>query len=133
MPPATAPAAHHPNGSEEAAYPSRNIAFQAAAMITSIVEHLSNHDELRYCPAFMYESMSGEINLLHQLLTLVIQCLQLVLGSHHARLSNALLDPLRRIYRSTTDQRVHERSERSLQGLARGQDGAHPVRVHFGQ
>ncbi|KAI9888143.1 MAG: Transcriptional activator of fatty acid utilization [Watsoniomyces obsoletus] len=57
MPPATAPAAHHPNGSEEAAYPSRHIAFQAAAMITSIVEHLSNHDELRYCPAFIVYSL----------------------------------------------------------------------------
>ncbi|PKS11570.1 hypothetical protein jhhlp_003335 [Lomentospora prolificans] len=38
-------------------YPSRNIAFQAAAMITSIVENLSAHGELRYCPAFIVYSL----------------------------------------------------------------------------
>ncbi|KFH41404.1 Cutinase transcription factor 1 alpha-like protein [Hapsidospora chrysogenum ATCC 11550] len=50
-----------PNGSrgfpEESPYPSRNIAFQAAAMITSIVENLSAHGELRYCPAFIVYSL----------------------------------------------------------------------------
>ena len=50
-----------PSGSrslpEESPYPSRNIAFQAAAMITSIVENLSAHDELRYCPAFIVYSL----------------------------------------------------------------------------
>jgi hypothetical protein len=40
------------------AYPSRNIAFQAAGMITSIVESLQAHDELKYTPAFMYVSLS---------------------------------------------------------------------------
>jgi hypothetical protein len=38
-------------------YPSRNIAFQAAAMITSIMENLSAHNELRYCPAFVVYSL----------------------------------------------------------------------------
>lgn len=38
---------------EEMAYPSRTIAFQAAGMITSIVENLQNHREIRYTPAFM--------------------------------------------------------------------------------
>ncbi|RKF54532.1 Cutinase transcription factor 1 alpha [Golovinomyces cichoracearum] len=38
-------------------YPSRNIAFQAATMITSIIENLSSHDELRFCPAFMVYSL----------------------------------------------------------------------------
>ncbi|KOS21482.1 Cutinase transcription factor 1 alpha [Escovopsis weberi] len=42
---------------EEAPYPSRNIAFQAAAMITSIVENLAAHDQLRYCPAFIVYSL----------------------------------------------------------------------------
>ncbi|KLU85986.1 cutinase transcription factor 1 alpha [Magnaporthiopsis poae ATCC 64411] len=42
---------------EDSAYPSRNIAFQAAAMITSIIENLSAHDELRYCPAFIVYSL----------------------------------------------------------------------------
>ncbi|KAM7185287.1 putative cutinase transcription factor 1 alpha [Naviculisporaceae sp. PSN 640] len=42
---------------EESAYPSRNIAFQAAAMITSIIENLSAHGELRYCPAFVIYSL----------------------------------------------------------------------------
>ncbi|TVY29484.1 Cutinase transcription factor 1 alpha [Lachnellula hyalina] len=53
MPPATNRAA----GWEDNAYPSRNIAFQAAAMITSIIENLSAHDELRYCPAFIVYSL----------------------------------------------------------------------------
>jgi hypothetical protein len=38
-------------------YPSRNIAFQAAAMITSIIENLGAHDELRYTPAFIVYSL----------------------------------------------------------------------------
>jgi hypothetical protein len=50
-----------PNGSsrfpDESPYPSRNIAFQAAAMITSIVENLAEHDELRFCPAFIVYSL----------------------------------------------------------------------------
>ena len=53
--------AHMPPSSQrvmnDAPYPSRNIAFQAAAMITSIIEHLSAHDELRYCPAFVVYSL----------------------------------------------------------------------------
>lgn len=52
MPPSGA--SHFPN---ESPYPSRNIAFQAAAMITSIVENLAAHDELRYCPAFIVYSL----------------------------------------------------------------------------
>ena len=42
---------------EDLAYPSRKIAFQAAAMLTSIVENLSRHDELQYCPAFIVYSL----------------------------------------------------------------------------
>ena len=38
---------------EETAYPSRTIAYQAAGMITSIIEALQTHNELRYTPAFM--------------------------------------------------------------------------------
>lgn len=54
--------AHMPPGgskglTDESPYPSRNIAFQAAAMITSIVENLAAHDELRYCPAFIVYSL----------------------------------------------------------------------------
>jgi hypothetical protein len=54
MPPATNQRAVY---TEDNVYPSRNIAFQAAAMITSIVENLSAHDELRYCPAFIVYSL----------------------------------------------------------------------------
>jgi hypothetical protein len=54
MPPATGRSATH---NDDTAYPSRNIAFQAASMITSIVENLSAHDELRYCPAFIVYSL----------------------------------------------------------------------------
>ena len=38
---------------EEPAYPSRKIAYHAAGMITSIIECLQTHDQLRYTPAFM--------------------------------------------------------------------------------
>jgi len=37
----------------ETAYPSRNIAYQAAGMITSIIESLQAFDQLRYAPAFV--------------------------------------------------------------------------------
>lgn len=54
MPPAGAPEARPLNGyPEETAYPSRSIAYQAAAMITSIIEALQSHEQLRYAPAFM--------------------------------------------------------------------------------
>jgi hypothetical protein len=39
------------------AYPSRNIAYQAAGMITSIIENLSQHNEIRYTPAFIVYSL----------------------------------------------------------------------------
>ncbi|KAG5927620.1 Cutinase transcription factor 1 alpha [Claviceps africana] len=52
MPPSGSKA--FPDGSP---YPSRNIAFQAAAMITSIVENLAAREELRYCPAFIVYSL----------------------------------------------------------------------------
>ncbi|KAL4942066.1 hypothetical protein BDV06DRAFT_193046 [Aspergillus oleicola] len=42
---------------EEMAYPSRTIAFQAAGMITSIVENLHTHNEIRYTPAFIVYSL----------------------------------------------------------------------------
>jgi hypothetical protein len=45
------------NEFEEHAYPSRNIAYQAAGMITSIIENLRAHDELRYTPAFIVYSL----------------------------------------------------------------------------
>jgi hypothetical protein len=35
------------------AYPSRTIAFQAAGMITSIIESLLVNNQIRYTPAFM--------------------------------------------------------------------------------
>lgn len=54
MPPAGSVESKTTNGlPEETAYPSRTIAYQAAGMITSIIEALQAHDELRYTPAFM--------------------------------------------------------------------------------
>lgn len=55
MPPAGASPEMNRSNSlpEELAYPSKNIAYQAAGMITSIVEALTNHNELRFTPAFM--------------------------------------------------------------------------------
>ncbi|ORY03666.1 fungal-specific transcription factor domain-domain-containing protein [Clohesyomyces aquaticus] len=57
MPPAGSPRTNPANGFEEHAYPSRNIAYQAAGMITSIIENLRAHDELRYTPAFIVYSL----------------------------------------------------------------------------
>ncbi|TKA68670.1 Cutinase transcription factor 1 alpha [Cryomyces minteri] len=58
MPPAGSPSKGLSNGyPEETAYPSRTIAYQAAAMITSIIENLQAHDELRYTPAFIVYSL----------------------------------------------------------------------------
>lgn len=54
MPPATSNMGAHPDG---AVYPSRTIAFMAAAMITSIVENLQSHDQLRFTPAFIVYSL----------------------------------------------------------------------------
>ncbi|KAH9887140.1 fungal-specific transcription factor domain-containing protein [Xylariomycetidae sp. FL2044] len=54
MPPNSSNQARFP---DDSSYPSRNIAFQAAGMITSIIENLSTHDELRYCPAFIIYSL----------------------------------------------------------------------------
>lgn len=54
MPPAGTPMTTLQNGYVvESAYPSRNIAYQAAGMITSIIESLQVHDQLRFTPAFM--------------------------------------------------------------------------------
>lgn len=55
MPPASASANSY--RTEEIAYPSRTIAFQAAGMITSIVEQLQSHNELRCTPAFIVYSL----------------------------------------------------------------------------
>ena len=51
MPPATTKPSEHDN--VDLAYPSRTIAFQAAGMITSIVEQLIEQDQIKYTPAFM--------------------------------------------------------------------------------
>jgi len=57
MPPAGSPKANSLGYQEEMAYPSRNIAYQAAGMITSIIENLSQHNEIRYTPAFIVYSL----------------------------------------------------------------------------
>jgi hypothetical protein len=57
MPPAGSPRTNPASYPEETAYPSRNIAYQAAGMITSIVENLQAHNELRYTPAFIVYSL----------------------------------------------------------------------------
>lgn len=51
------PPASHGYRGEEMAYPSRTIAFQAAGMITSIVEKLQSNGEIRYTPAFIVYSL----------------------------------------------------------------------------
>ena len=54
MPPAWLPESEEMHGkSEVTAYAGKMIAYQAADMITSIIEAVQVHDELRYTPAFM--------------------------------------------------------------------------------
>ncbi|KIW19477.1 hypothetical protein PV08_00049 [Exophiala spinifera] len=55
MPPATAKPKDYEN--VDMAYPSRTIAFQAAGMITSIMENLLAHDQVKYTPAFIVYSL----------------------------------------------------------------------------
>ncbi|KAL8698112.1 MAG: hypothetical protein Q9201_006750 [Fulgogasparrea decipioides] len=57
MPPATQEGNASGAGFPDKAYPSRNIAFQAAGMITSIIENLQAHDELKFAPAFIVYSL----------------------------------------------------------------------------
>ncbi|KAL8243756.1 hypothetical protein R6Q59_010014 [Mikania micrantha] len=54
MPPATSTG--RPNNLDMS-YPSRTIAFQAAGMITSIVENLVERNEIKYTPAFIVYSL----------------------------------------------------------------------------
>lgn len=61
MPPATAKP--HDYDNVDMAYPSRTIAFQAAGMITSIMENLLAHDQVKYQPAFM--SVSPHCGIFH--------------------------------------------------------------------
>ncbi|KAK6442498.1 Transcriptional activator of fatty acid utilization [Oleoguttula sp. CCFEE 5521] len=54
IPPAGSEASARQNGfADETAYPSRTIAYQAAAMITAIVETLTQHDQIQHTPAFI--------------------------------------------------------------------------------
>lgn len=55
MPPATSQNKH--TGMPEENYPSRNIAFQAAAMITTIIDNLTTRREIQYAPAFIVYSL----------------------------------------------------------------------------
>ncbi|KAI5795457.1 fungal-specific transcription factor domain-containing protein [Peziza echinospora] len=48
---------NHGPSPDENSYPSRNIAFRAAAAITSIIDNLMEHDELKFCPAFTVYSL----------------------------------------------------------------------------
>lgn len=76
MPPATSQTG--PRGyPEDSAYPSRTIAFQAAAMITSIIQNLSAHNELRYTPAFIvYSLFSALIMHVYQMRSSIPQVVQ---------------------------------------------------------
>jgi len=53
MPPIGHTAMTMQNGQLSDPYPSRNIAYQASGVITSIIESLQAHDQIRYAPAFM--------------------------------------------------------------------------------
>lgn len=121
MPPATAKP--HDYDNVDMAYPSRTIAFQAAGMITSIMENLLAHDQVKYQPAFMYVCAH---KLPARLLTF-LQCVQFVLGFDHACVSNAFLGAVGSGSQPRTHQRVHGCIERSVQSVASGKDGSYPV------
>lgn len=106
MPPATAQVSTY--RADDMAYPSRTIAFQAAGMITSIIENLQTQDELRYTPAFMYVSIS--FRGVNKILT-PEQSIQLILGSHYARVPNAFFGTICCFRHTRTDSRLYERFE----------------------
>ncbi|MBE3041897.1 fungal specific transcription factor domain-containing protein, partial [Candidatus Bathyarchaeota archaeon] len=85
-----------PSGSSQppidSPYPSRNIAFQAAAMITSIMENLVASGELRYCPAFIvYSLFSALIMHVYQLRS-PVPSIQQVTNDRLRTCMNALKD-----------------------------------------
>lgn len=47
------PPTGHTSAAADQAYPSRNIAYQAAGIITQIAESLQVHEQIRLTPAFM--------------------------------------------------------------------------------
>ena len=57
----------------------------------------------------------------------VLQCIQLVLGPHYARLSDALVGPFRRSSHARTAANMHECSQGSIESLAGSQNGSHVV------
>ncbi|KAH6631943.1 fungal-specific transcription factor domain-containing protein [Chaetomium tenue] len=86
-----------PSGSQKFGddhYPSRNIAFQAAGMITSIIENLSTREELRYCPAFVVVWLVGKM--VHTLFESILgnkvleERLQKAAGKRHRKAQQSL-------------------------------------------
>src|SRR3954451_22959526 len=63
-------------------------------------------------------------------LTLLGQCLQLVFCPNYARLPNAVLGSFSGCSKPRKNKYLHDRLERSFQGLASRENGAHTVRVH---
>lgn len=57
----------------------------------------------------------------------MLQCLQLVLCSDYACLSDAFIGTYSRCCNARKVADLHERSKRGVQSLAGGQDGAHVV------
>jgi hypothetical protein len=114
---------------EEMAYPSRTIAFQAAGMITSIMENLHTHNEIRYTPAFMYVDPRTILPIFAN----YEQCLQSFLGFDYARLPDAVICAFNSGYLPGEDQHLHASAQGRFQSLACGEDGAYFVRVYLGQ
>ena len=61
---------------------------------------------------------------------IVPQCLQSVFSTHHARLSDEVIEPSGSRYYSAKIDHLHECAEVSVQGLAGGKDGPHAVRIY---
>lgn len=126
MPPAGSPESRPPNGyPEETAYPSRTIAYQAAGMITSIIETLQAHDQLRYTPAFMLAPTSHVDK--YDVLTWRTQCLLSLFCAHHACLSDEVKQPIHRISNATKTTKLYECITRCEQGVVGGEDGSHAL------
>lgn len=90
---------------EEMAYPSRTIAFQAAGMITSIIENLQTHNEMGYTPAFMYDLLPKKGYVWYGANSM--QCVQFILSIDHACVSDAVVCALYRGNVSGANQHLH--------------------------
>ena len=62
-----------------------------------------------------------------------MQCLLALLRTDHARLPNALVQPVDSVGYTSAAHYLHERVARRVKGLVGREDGAHSIRINLGQ